>query len=376
MGRNRLTWEASPYLLMHADNPVDWYPWGPAALARAAAENKPILLSIGYAACHWCHVMARESFENQETARLMNERFVNVKVDREERPEVDATYMQALTRMGRPGGWPLTLFLMPDGKPFWGGTYFPPEPRHGAPAFREVLEGISDLYRRHPGQVSKNAETAMSALTQAAVTAAPGGPPEDAAARAAADALARIDWDRGGLVGATKFPHTPLFRFLWRHGLRTSDSRCRDAVRATLDGLVRGGIRDHLGGGFARYSVDADWRVPHFEKMLSDNALILGLLADAWKATGEFAYAQAARETAAWALREMTTEDGAFATSLAAESEGREGAFYTWAAAEVDALLGPDTTLFKAAYGVTATGDLDGRCVLHRLAGPAPRDAA
>jgi uncharacterized protein YyaL (SSP411 family) len=370
---NLLRRASSPYLLQHADNPVHWRSWGPGALAEAAATGKPILLSVGYAACHWCHVMAHESFEDPETAALMNALFVNIKVDREERPDIDALYMNALHLLGEQGGWPLTMFLTPRGEPFWGGTYFPPEPRYGRPSFRQVLHGIAEAHRADGAKVAQNVAALRSALDRMAA-AAPGPLPDAAALERVALGLVRAtDATNGGLGGAPKFPNPPIFRFLWQMRFRLGRPDCADAVDLLLRRMSQGGIYDHLGGGYARYSVDAIWLVPHFEKMLYDNAQILELLALAHAERPDPLYAQRAGETVGWLGREMLAdEDGdAFASSLDADSEGEEGKFYVWTAVEVDALLGQDSPLFSETYEVDGAGNWEGRTILNRSQSPA-----
>ena len=376
---NALARATSPYLLQHRDNPVDWQEWSEATLARAKAEDKPILLSVGYAACHWCHVMAHESFEDPKIAAAMNRRFVNVKVDREERPDLDAVYQQALALMGQQGGWPLTMFLSPDGEPFWGGTYFPPEPRHGRPGFPELLEQVAELYRSGNERVASNRTALTQALRRLAAPEA-GDPPTPVEAERVARALAeRFDTINGGLGDAPKFPQAPILRLIWETALRTGDRTLRRRTLHTLARISQGGIHDHLGGGYARYSVDAHWLVPHFEKMLYDNAQLLGLLASAFAATGEPLFRARAEELVAWLEREMLVEGGAFASSLDADSEGEEGRFYVWDAAEIDRLLGADAPDFRLAYGVTDHGNWEGRNVLNRLHEPGlpePAEAA
>jgi uncharacterized protein YyaL (SSP411 family) len=369
---NLLRRASSPYLLQHADNPVHWRPWGPEALAEAKAAGKPILLSVGYAACHWCHVMAHESFEDPDTAALMNALFVNIKVDREERPDIDALYMSALHLLGEQGGWPLTMFLTPKGEPFWGGTYFPPEPRYGRPSFRQVLQGIAAAHRVEDGKVMQNVGALRGALARMAA-AAPGPLPDTAMLGKVAFGLVRAtDATEGGLAGAPKFPNPPVFRFLWQMRFRLGQPACAEAVDLLLRRMSQGGIYDHLGGGYARYSVDAIWLVPHFEKMLYDNAQILELLALAHAARPDPLYAQRADETVGWLQREMlAAEDGdAFASSLDADSEGEEGKFYVWTAAEVDALLGQDSPLFSETYDVDAAGNWEGHTILNRRQRP------
>ncbi|HXQ83855.1 MAG TPA: thioredoxin domain-containing protein [Xanthobacteraceae bacterium] len=374
--QNRLAEETSPYLLQHKDNPVEWWAWGPDALAEAKRSNRPILLSVGYAACHWCHVMAHESFEDAATAGVMNKLFVNIKVDREERPEVDQIYMAALHHLGEHGGWPLTMFLTPDGEPIWGGTYFPKTSRYGKPAFVDVLHEIARLFREEPQKIEQNRAALMERL---AATARAGGGATigivelDNAARQLGGI---IDPVNGGTRGAPKFPQAALFEFLWRAGLRTGEARYFAAVEITLDHICEGGIYDHLGGGFSRYSVDERWLAPHFEKMLYDNAQLLELLAIAHQRSGKPLYRQRAQETVAWLKREMTTREGAFSASLDADSEGEEGKFYVWSHDEVMAGLGPqDGDFFAQNYDVTAAGNFEGHNILNRLR-PQPRSAA
>ena len=374
---NLLRHETSPYLLQHADNPVHWRPWGPAALEEARTEKKPILLSIGYAACHWCHVMAHESFEDPETAALMNERFVNIKVDREERPDIDHLYMSALHALGEQGGWPLTMFIAPDGAPFWGGTYFPPEPRWGRPSFRQVLQGVSEAYRADDDMVKNNAAALRQALTRMSA-ANPGELPTPVHLDAVAAALLRqTDPEHGGLQGAMKFPNPPIFRFLWQNAFRTGAPEGQEALHLMLDRMSAGGIYDHLGGGYSRYSTDTFWLVPHFEKMLYDNAQLLELLALVHAHRPDPLYAERAAETVGWMVRDMTAAGAngraAFAASEDADSEGEEGRFYVWTEAEVDALLGPASAAFKRAYDVTPGGNWEGHTILRRVT---PRGSA
>jgi uncharacterized protein YyaL (SSP411 family) len=367
---NRLRFASSPYLLQHAGNPVHWWEWGAAALAMARAEGKPILLSIGYAACHWCHVMAHESFEDPSIAALMNRWFVNIKVDREERPDIDHFYMSALQAMGEHGGWPLTMFLTPAGAPFWGGTYFPPEPRWGKPSFRQVLEALAEAWQRDAEKVAQNAGELVAHL-RALGRSRPGPLPEgEALGKVAASVLAATDPEWGGLRGAPKFPNAPLFRFLWQDSFRSGKSEGRDAVRLMLARMSLGGIYDHLGGGFSRYATDGHWLVPHFEKMLYDNAQLLELLALAQADEPEPLFAARANETVGWLTREMRMgeQDGfAFAASQDADSEGEEGKFYVWGEHEIDAVLGSDAAAFKRAYGVTPGGNWEGRTILNRV---------
>ena len=362
---NLLGAESSPYLLLHAANPVHWRPWGETALAEARRRDVPVLLSSGYAACHWCHVMARESFEDAATAALMNAKFVCVKLDREERPDIDALYQQALARMGEQGGWPLTMFISPDGAPLFGGTYFPPERRHGRPAFREVLEAVGNAWQGKRRELLAQGAAMLHALAPA--PRAEGGIDADLLAPVAGLLVGATDPVAGGLEGAPKFPNAPIFRLLAWHAARHADPDARDAVALLLDHLCQGGIYDHLGGGIARYSVDARWLVPHFEKMLYDNAQLLDLLASAHAYPNAALYRARADETVCWLLREMQAEGGAFAASLDAESEHEEGRFYVWQAAAIDAALGPAAALFRRAYGVRAQGNWEGRTILHRL---------
>jgi len=371
--QNRLAHETSPYLLQHKDNPVDWWVWGPEALAEAERSNKPILLSVGYAACHWCHVMAHESFEDAATAAVMNELFVNIKVDREERPDIDQIYMAALHHLGEQGGWPLTMFLTPSGEPIWGGTYFPNTARYGRPAFVDVLREIARLFREEPQKIELNRAALMARLAASARadgTAVIGIAELDNAARQLGGL---IDPVNGGTRGAPKFPQAALFELLWRAGLRTGEPRYFAAVEITLDHICEGGIYDHLGGGFARYSVDERWLTPHFEKMLYDNAQLLELLAVAHQHSGKPLYRQRAHETVGWLKREMTTGEGAFSASLDADSEGEEGKFYVWSYDEVIRELGvEDGEFFARHYDVTAGGNFEGHNILNRLK-PQPR---
>jgi uncharacterized protein YyaL (SSP411 family) len=368
MPENRLAKETSPYLLQHKDNPVAWWPWGAEALAEAKRANKPILLSIGYAACHWCHVMAHESFEDEAIARLMNELYVNIKVDREERPEIDEIYMNALHLLGEQGGWPLTMFLTPAGEPFWGGTYFPKTASYGRPGFEDVLRQVARVFHDEPQKVEQNraalkAELAKRAKAGSAVKLGV----------AELDQIAgRIgglfDPVLGGLRGAPKFPQCGMLEFLWRAGERTGEERYFAVALRTLEWMSEGGIYDHLGGGYARYSVDERWLVPHFEKMLYDNAQILELLALAYARTKNELFRARARETVGWLAREMTTEEGAFASSLDADSEGEEGKFYVWSRAEIAEALGEeDGNFFAAHYDVTPAGNFEHRNILNRL---------
>ncbi|MEQ9199913.1 MAG: thioredoxin domain-containing protein, partial [Rhodospirillales bacterium] len=353
--RNLLSNETSPYLLQHQDNPVHWRPWGADALKAARDEDKPVLLSIGYAACHWCHVMAHESFEDPETAEIMNRLFINIKVDREERPDLDAIYQSTLQLLGQQGGWPLTMFLTPDGEPFWGGTYFPDTPRYGMPSFRQLLKGVSSTYQQKSDDITKNVDALRDGLAK--MSAGAGAGDDDislAQIDAAATALLRaVDPVNGGLNGAPKFPQPCIFKFLWRAGLRTGNPDLKQAVIRTLDAMSQGGIYDHLGGGYARYSTDDEWLAPQFEKMLYDNAQLIDLLVDVWRGTGSDLYETRIRECINWLEREMIADGGAFSSTIDADSEGEEGRFYVWQEAEIDALLGDDSPVFKAAYDVS-----------------------
>jgi uncharacterized protein len=372
---NRLAHETSPYLLQHKANPVDWWPWGPDALREAKQRNKPILLSIGYAACHWCHVMAHESFEDEQVAAVMNELFINIKVDREERPDIDQIYMAALHHLGEQGGWPLTMFLTSDGEPVWGGTYFPKTARYGRPGFVDVLREVARLFRDEPQRIDHNRNALMAALaakSQPAGRVAIGAAELDSAAVAIARAF---DQANGGLGRAPKFPQCSMLEVLWRAGLRRREARFFELVELTLEHMCQGGIYDHLGGGFSRYSVDEKWLVPHFEKMLYDNAQILELLALAYRRSGKMLFLQRAQETFGWLAREMSTSEGAFCASLDADSEGEEGKFYVWSRAEIDDILGPDDAdVFARHYDVTPEGNFEGKNILNRLRSLHPGD--
>jgi len=363
--KNRLRDTTSPYLIQHQDNPVHWQPWDDEALAEAKALDRPILLSIGYSACHWCHVMAHESFENQAIADLMNGYFVNIKIDREERPDLDQIYMRALGLLGEQGGWPLTMFLTPDGEPFWGGTYFPPESRYGRPGFPDVLTTMAHIWANERHKVDGNKKALVEALNQLSSPK-----PGDGLTVAGIDDAARhiirmFDPVHGGLQGAPKFPQTPILDFLWRRAVATGDGAIKDAVVHTLNRICQGGIYDHLGGGFARYSVDDRWLVPHFEKMLYDNALLLGLIADVYALNKDPLLAARAEETVAWLEREMMVEGG-FASALDADSEGEEGKFYVWDETEIDQVLGEERDAFKATFDVTPAGNWEGKTILNR----------
>src|SRR6516165_3908179 len=368
---NRLGKETSPYLLQHQDNPVHWWAWGPEALVEAKRTAKPILLSVGYAACHWCHVMAHESFEDEATAAVMNELFVNIKVDREERPDIDAIYMRALHNLGESGGWPLTMFLDSHARPFWGGTYFPPQPRFGRPAFAQVLREIARIYREEPDKVRHNAELLVKSLNENDPGRGGTVVTDDLLADLTRRMVASVDPRFGGLSGAPKFPQWNFFWLLWRGAIRYADQAARHAVDVTLTHICQGGIYDHLGGGFARYSVDERWLVPHFEKMLYDNALLVDLLCEVYRETSNRLYAMRIDETVGWLLREMVAQGGGFAASLDADSDGAEGKFYVWSKAEIVEVLGEaDATVFSEVYDVSERGNWEGHVILNRLGNP------
>ena len=360
LGKNRLAHETSPYLLQHSDNPVDWYPWGEEAFARARAENRPVLVSIGYSSCHWCHVMAHESFEDPGTAKLMNELFVCIKVDREERPDVDEVYMTAVQLLGEHGGWPLNVFLTPDGKPFYGGTYFPPERRWGKASWPDVLKQIAHVWSTRHGQVEDQGAKLTEALREESKAAPAERAPGAEALSAATDSLvARYDPRWGGFGGAPKFPPSLALQLLLRRYRRHRNPQHLLVVEGTLRGMARGGLYDQLGGGFHRYSVDERWLVPHFEKMLYDNAQLARVYVEAWQVTGEAIYARIARETLEWVLREMTEPEGAFRSATDADSEGREGLYFAWTKPEIESALDDDASLFEEAYGVTEEGNFE-----------------
>jgi uncharacterized protein YyaL (SSP411 family) len=368
--QNLLAREASPYLRQHADNPVHWRGWSSAALDEAKAQDKPILLSVGYAACHWCHVMAHESFENQDVAAVMNRLFVNIKVDREERPDIDQIYMAALSAMGEQGGWPLTMFLTPDGRPFWGGTYFPREPRYGRPGFVQVLEAVDKAWRdrrqdldrsgqdliNHVG-ASLSASQVKAALTPKTLASLAGG------------IAGMVDRTLGGLRGAPKFPNAPFMTTLWLSWLRDGNADHRDAVLVSLERMLAGGIYDHIGGGLARYSTDADWLVPHFEKMLYDNAQLVRLANWAYAETGNDLFRVRIEETVTWLLREMRSDSGAFTSSLDADSDGEEGLFYTWTRQEIESALGEEADFFLTRLSLADPHGWEGKPILCQTPG-------
>jgi uncharacterized protein YyaL (SSP411 family) len=367
---NRLALESSPYLRQHAHNPVDWYAWSDEALTRARVEDKPILLSVGYSACHWCHVMEHESFEDAATAAEMNALFVSIKVDREERPDLDQIYQTAVQVLGRHGGWPLTMFLTPDLKPFYGGTYFPPVERHGLPSFRRVLKEVAEAYREQRVQVDHRADEFTDYLREVEGSETSGEQPlRIEAVKAAADSLLqRFDTENGGFGRRPKFPNSVLLELWLRHGADAGEPSFTERVAFALQKMIEGGLYDQLGGGFHRYSTDERWLVPHFEKMLYDNALLLRLLVQTYQATHNELFARAAAESADYVLREMQAPDGGFYSTQDADSEGEEGRFFVWKPAELQALLGEaDAELVGRVLGVTEQGNFeDGRTVLHR----------
>ena len=368
---NQLASESSPYLLQHAHNPVDWRPWGEEALAAARRERRPILLSIGYAACHWCHVMERESFEDEATAALMNQHFVCIKVDREERPDLDAIYMQATQAMTGHGGWPMTVFLTPEGEPFYAGTYFPPEERHGMPSFTRVLRGVSDAWVHRQDSVVRTTASMRELYAASMERTRPTGVLDDALlSRAMSSLVQRYEPRYGGFDGAPKFPPTMVLDFLLRQWARTGETQALEMVQHTYRQMARGGLYDQVGGGFSRYAVDARWLVPHFEKMLYDNALLVRLGAHLYQATRDEEARRVTDETVGWLAREMTSPEGGFYASLDADSDGHEGRYYVWDAAELERLLGEDAALVAGYWGVTAAGNFEGRNILHVAEAP------
>ena len=379
---NRLASETSPYLRQHADNPVDWYPWGDEAFARARAEDRPVFLSVGYSACHWCHVMAHESFEDAATAAELNDRFVAVKVDREERPDVDAVYMEAVQAMTGRGGWPMSVFITPDGRPFFGGTYFPPTDHYGMPSFRQVLDAVDDAWRSRRDEVERQADALAQAIDRRVRLPAtlvpghdgPGDGPGTAAGRvldqAASELRARFDAQNGGFGSAPKFPQPQLVELCLRHHRTTGDERSLTMATTTLAAMAAGGIYDHLGGGFARYSTDDTWTVPHFEKMLYDQAGLVRAYLHAWQATAEPRWLQVVEETIGYVRRDLATPAGGLCAAEDADSEGEEGRFYLWRPDEIAAVVGPErTAAVNAWYGVTDQGNFEGRNILRRPLG-------
>ena len=364
---NRLINETSPYLLQHAHNPVDWYSWGEEALQRAQAEDKPILLSIGYSACHWCHVMERESFEDPEIAGIMNEHFVCIKVDREERPDLDSIYMSAVQALTGSGGWPMTMFLTPDGKPFYGGTYFPPIDSRGMPGFPKVLLGVAEAYRARRGDVIQATQQLLSHLAHAAQVPRSLDPLTPNILHEAYQALVQsYDYQNGGFGSAPKFPQPMTYEFMLHHYHLTSSPRALELVEATIQKMAAGGIYDQIGGGFHRYSTDPYWLVPHFEKMLYDNALLSRLYLHTYQVTGNPVYRRIAEETLDYTLREMTDPSGGFYSTQDADSEGEEGKFFVWTYDEIEAILGPqDGAIIAGYFGVTDAGNFEGKNILN-----------
>jgi len=371
---NRLSKENSPYLIQHAENPVDWYPWGDEAFTQAKMRNVPVLLSIGYSACHWCHVMERESFEDPVTAEIMNQGFVNIKVDREERPDIDSLYMQSVQVISGHGGWPLTVFLTPEGDPFYGGTYFPPESRQGLPSFRQILSAIQKAYRDNHGEVLENAGKLRSVLERSTAEIGEGPLTGDGKKIIGTDLLdhayhflsSRFDPTHGGFGGAPKFPQPMTLEFALRFYSRQKDEQALNVVIHTLRKMANGGMYDHLAGGFHRYSVDAHWLVPHFEKMLYDNALLAQIYLNAFQATGYSDFKQVTEQTLDHILRDMRDPEGGFYSALDADSNGEEGVFYLWDPAQIREVLGADlATLFGRCYDVSNTGNFEGSNILH-----------
>ena len=364
---NRLIHETSPYLLQHAHNPVDWYPWGEDAFQKAKNENKPILLSIGYSACHWCHVMEHESFENEKIAALMNDLFVNIKVDREERPDLDEIYMNAVQMLTGRGGWPMTVFLTPEGKPFYGGTYFPPQDRHGMPGFPKILAGIAHAYRERPKDVEKSVEQILSGLqgmSRSSDSKRSFSP--EILGEAAAQIARAYDSEHGGLGQAPKFPNVGVYELFLRHYDESKDQRFLEMVVHTLTNMAEGGIYDHLGGGFHRYSVDEKWLVPHFEKMLYDNAQLLRISAQLYCVTGNELFRTVSEQTVDYLLREMLHHEGGFYSTQDADSDGEEGKFFVWTPAEINQVLGEEAgEIFSRIYDVTDFGNFEGENILH-----------
>ena len=364
---NRLIDETSPYLLQHANNPVDWYPWGEEALSRARDEDKPILLSIGYSACHWCHVMERESFENDAIAEIMNRHFVNIKVDREERPDLDAVYMEAVQMLTGSGGWPMTVFLTPDCKPFYGGTYFPPVDRHNMPGFPRLLETVAQAYRNSHSEIQRVTGQLTEQMGRTANMPRGAGALDESILHNAYNQLAtNFDYQNGGVGSAPKFPQAMTLEILLRYYAHGHNDRARSMLDMTLEKMARGGIYDQIAGGFHRYSTDTYWLVPHFEKMLYDNALLARLYLHSWLATGRALYRRITEETLDYVLREMTGEHGGFFSATDADSEGEEGKFFVWSPGEIEAVLGSEeAALFNAFFGVSQRGNFEGKNILN-----------
>jgi uncharacterized protein len=366
---NRLIHETSPYLLQHAHNPVDWHPWGNEAFQKAKRENKPVLLSIGYSACHWCHVMERESFENEQIAALMNDLFISIKVDREERPDLDEIYMNAVQLLTGRGGWPMTMFLTPDGKPFYGGTYFPPEDRKGMPGFPKILLGVSQAYRERSADVEKSVGEILAALQRMSETHQSDKDFSPDIIAASCEKISRAyDSDNGGLGQAPKFPNAGVYELFLRNFYHSKNERYLEMIVHTLTKMAQGGIYDHLGGGFHRYSVDAKWLVPHFEKMLYDNAQLLGIYGHAYAITGETLFKSVVEETAHYLLREMLQAEGGFYSTQDADSEGEEGKFFVWTPDEISRLLGTEAgEVFCRIYDVSDQGNFEEKNILHPI---------
>jgi uncharacterized protein YyaL (SSP411 family) len=374
---NRLANEASPYLLQHAENPVDWYPWGDEALQKARAEDKPIFLSIGYSACHWCHVMAHESFEDEQTAAILNGHFVNIKVDREERPDLDQIYMSAVQAMTGRGGWPMSVFLTPDTHPFFGGTYFPPTPRYGMPSFKEVLLALADAWKNRRQEIEEGGKSVVALVRQQSMHEAEDGTAHLPETLPSAFQNIRQGFDpvHGGWGNAPKFPQPMTLEFLLRYHVGTGDPDALRMVTKTLEAMARGGIYDQLGGGFHRYSVDDHWLVPHFEKMLYDNALLARVYLHTWQVTGNSFYRTITEGILDYVVREMTDPAGGFYSTQDADSEGEEGRFFIWTPDEIRAVLDDQASRFLAAYGVSEGGNFEGRNILALEGDPEERDA-
>ena len=366
MTKNLLNKETSPYLLQHKDNPVNWYPWSEEAFKKAKSENKPVLLSVGYAACHWCHVMAHESFEEEETAKLMNREFINIKLDREERPDLDSIYQNALALLGQQGGWPLTMFLSSNKKPFWGGTYFPKEPKYGMPAFKDVLTSIAKSYASDQDAIIKNQTLIFKALSKLDTSNPIETNIEKFIVAAENNIIENCDLRHGGLNGAPKFPQLFIYDFLLNLYQQDQDEKKLNIITSTLDNICSGGIFDHVAGGISRYSVDELWLVPHFEKMLYDNAQLLLLLNKFYITTHQSAYKQKAEQIANWIISEMQDKDGGYYAALDADSEGVEGKFYIWSYVELKNILKDDLKFFCSIFNVTEEGNWEGNIVLSR----------